>query len=94
MGELEIDESAGRVPWTAFGSGVTGSMVINVGHWRMESFLFERLRAGDVNGDGIVDGADIALVLGSWGSGDRAADLNLDGIVNGADLTIALGDWG
>jgi hypothetical protein len=50
---------------------------------------------GDVNGDGLVDGADLAAVLGSWGlSGASTADCNQDGFVDGSDLAILLGDWG
>ena len=48
---------------------------------------------GDLNGDGIVDGADLATLLGDWG-GPGAGDLNGDGVVDGADLAILLGNWG
>ena len=41
----------------------------------------------DLNQDGVVNGADLGLMLGSWGPCPGcAADLNQDGIVNGADL--------
>lgn len=57
--------------------------------------LFDELPCiGDLNGDGIVDGADLADILGSWGQSDVPADLNGDGSVDGADLTIILGNWG
>ncbi len=46
----------------------------------------------DLNGDGFVNGADLALLLGQWG-GAGTADLTGDGIVNGADLAILLGAW-
>jgi hypothetical protein len=49
---------------------------------------------GDVNGDGVVSGADLGVVLGVFGTNDSAADLNDDGIVSGADLGIVLGNWG
>ena len=54
---------------------------------------------GDLNGDGIVDATDLALVLGKWGPcpdppADCPADLNSDGEVNAADLAIVLGNWG
>ena len=49
---------------------------------------------GDLNGDDVVNGADLTLVLGAWGSDDATADLNDDGTVNGADLTLLLGAWG
>lgn len=49
----------------------------------------------DLNGDGSVNGADLAILLGDWGAGKGSpADLNGDGIVNGADLAILLGAWG
>ncbi|MBL9147403.1 MAG: hypothetical protein JNM94_01785 [Phycisphaerae bacterium] len=49
---------------------------------------------GDLNGDGVVDGADLALVLGAWGNGAGLADIDENGIVDGADLAIVLGSWG
>ncbi len=53
---------------------------------------------GDLNDDGVVNGADLTILLGSWGAcppkGSCIADLNGDGLVNGADLTIQLGNWG
>ena len=51
----------------------------------------------DLNLDGVVNGADLGIMLGAWGpcpSGPCPADLNLDGVVNGADLGGLLGAWG
>jgi len=48
---------------------------------------------GDLNGDGVVNAADLAILLGQWG-GSGNADLNNDGVVNAADLAILLGAWG
>jgi hypothetical protein len=49
----------------------------------------------DLNQDGVINGADLGLLLGSWGACPGcAADLNADGIVNGADLGLLLGSWG
>jgi hypothetical protein len=51
--------------------------------------------AGDLNDDGVVNGADLAILLGEWGKCPGCvADLNDDGVVNGADLAILLGAWG
>jgi hypothetical protein len=47
----------------------------------------------DIQGDGVVDGTDLAFVLGAWG-GSGAADVNGSGVVDGSDLTIVLGAWG
>ncbi|MBX3355208.1 MAG: VCBS repeat-containing protein [Phycisphaeraceae bacterium] len=49
---------------------------------------------GDFNLDGVVNGADLALLLEAWGENGTGFDLNLDGVVNGADLAILLGNWG
>ena len=52
----------------------------------------------DLNGDGVVDGADLAALLTQWGAcpqqGACSADLNNDGVVNGADLSVLLINWG
>lgn len=50
---------------------------------------------GDLNFDGIVDGADLGLMLADWGPcPDCAADLDGNDIVNGSDLGSLLGNWG
>jgi len=52
----------------------------------------------DVNGDGVINGADLGAMLGAWGTctdpADCPADLNGDGVVSGADLGLLLGCWG
>ncbi|MFO0827278.1 MAG: FG-GAP-like repeat-containing protein [Phycisphaerales bacterium] len=48
---------------------------------------------GDINNDGKVDAADLAVLLGQWGA-SGSADLNGDGVVNAADLATLLGEWG
>lgn len=49
---------------------------------------------GDVNADGLVDGADLAVLLGSWGRcAECPADLDGSGAVDGADLALMLGNW-
>lgn len=49
----------------------------------------------DLNEDGVVDGADLGMLLGSWGPcWGCAADFNGDGWVSGNDLGSLLGAWG
>lgn len=48
----------------------------------------------DLNGDGLVGSADLAIVLGTWGPGDSIGDINNSGDVTAADLAIVLGSWG
>lgn len=51
----------------------------------------------DVNGDGHVDGGDVAIILSQWGACDSICscigDLDDDGVVSGSDITIVLGQW-
>ncbi len=47
---------------------------------------------GDLNGDGHVNAADLAILLGAWGGGG-IADLNGDSVVGAADLALLLGAW-
>lgn len=46
----------------------------------------------DLDGDGDVDGADLGLLLGAWGTGGPG-DLDGSGVVDGADLGLLLGQW-
>lgn len=49
---------------------------------------------GDFNGDGLVNGADLGLLLGAWGRCTGCVeDMNGDGFVTGADLGLLLGAW-
>ena len=47
----------------------------------------------DVNGDGSVDGQDLAELLANWGTADPDADINGDGTVDGQDLALLLSSW-
>jgi formylglycine-generating enzyme required for sulfatase activity/alpha-tubulin suppressor-like RCC1 family protein len=51
---------------------------------------------GDLNQDNQLNGADLGVLLGQWGTsgGTTGADLNHDGTANGADLGLMLGAWG
>lgn len=49
---------------------------------------------GNVNGDNIVDDADLLQVLFNFGSNDAASDANGDGIVDDADLLTVLFNFG
>jgi hypothetical protein len=46
---------------------------------------------GDLNGDGVVDGGDLGLLLAAWGT--AGGDLNGDGTTDGADLGLLLANW-
>ena len=58
----------------------------------------------DINGDGVVNGFDLGILLSHWsipttapgcaGQMPCVADLNVDALVNGVDLGILLNNWG
>ena len=50
-------------------------------------------RPGDIDGNGAVDGGDLAALLSNWG-GSGAADLDGNGTINGGDLAVLLSNWG
>jgi hypothetical protein len=47
----------------------------------------------DLNGDGVINAGDLAILLGNWG-GSGAGDIDGNGSVGPADLTALLGAWG
>ena len=49
---------------------------------------------GDLNVDGVIDTADLGILLGQFGTAGPEADLNGDGVVDTADLGILLGVFG
>ena len=50
--------------------------------------------SGDVNNDRVVNGSDLTIVLGYWGTTNALADLDGSGQVDGGDLTVVLAHWG
>jgi len=55
-------------------------------------------RPGDLDGNGVVDGADLSILLAAWGGCSACstcpADLDGDCTVGGADLAVLLANWG
>ncbi|MFG0274862.1 MAG: hypothetical protein ACF8QF_07385 [Phycisphaerales bacterium] len=79
---------------TYAGEGIGESGSIENSGWRVAYGL--RVPAscvGDLDGSGSIDGADLGLLLGAWGS-PGVTDLNNDGTTDGADLGLLLGAWG
>lgn len=48
----------------------------------------------DLDGNHIVDGGDLAALLGEWQGTNPALDIDGSGLVDGGDLSILLGSWG
>ncbi len=49
---------------------------------------------GDINGDGVVDTADLGILIGQFGTAGPDGDLNGDMVVDTADLGILIGAFG
>lgn len=47
----------------------------------------------DLDGNGRVDGADLMILLGLWGTPSDTVDLDGSGVVDGPDLTLLLAAW-
>jgi len=90
---FDLDASYSQ-PW----DGLPASGVFDIGAYTCLVFsqgdVPPPTNASDINADGRVDAADLALVLNAWGTAKGAADINRDGAVNGVDLAILLGQWG
>lgn len=82
-----IDPVTGDFLFSTFGGG---NRVVVV-----RGFTISPTCVGDLNGSGTVDGADLSILLSSWGDcGSCPADLNGDCVVDGADVSILLASWG
>jgi formylglycine-generating enzyme required for sulfatase activity len=51
---------------------------------------------GDLTSDGVVNGLDLGILLGEWGTtgGATGADIDRSGLVGGGDLGLMLSAWG
>ncbi|MFZ9882267.1 MAG: hypothetical protein ACO3QC_12795, partial [Phycisphaerales bacterium] len=67
----------------ACGSGDSGEVEITV----------EASCIADINGDGVVSGADLSILLTRWGL-SGTGDLDGNGVVDSADLAMLLSSWG
>lgn len=74
------------------GPGAVGEYLISFSP--CAQFVPESDCPADLDGNGVVDGADLGLLLGDWDRVSMLADLNDDGSVDGADLGVLLGAWG
>lgn len=89
-GTVEYTAPVGFIGQDSFAYTISGAGLPAVG----QAFIWVTAFSADLNEDGHVDGADLALILGGWGStAGIPADLNDDGIVDGSDLALVLGAW-
>ena len=74
------------------GGGDAIGSTLDLDRFRLE--LVPAETSPDLDGNGTVNGADLAVMLGAWGVCEGcAADLDGNGQVDGADLAALLGAW-
>ncbi len=105
------DESGGLLPHTIYASFMDGSFVELLDYplqdnidaitaWLAPLTIVPPMAPpcpGDANGDGLVNGADLSVLLSQFGQNvppGTGADFNGDGVVNGADLSVLLSNFG
>ena len=96
VGRPALVAMSGTPAWAAFvwQSGGTGTTDIVGQRLNADGTLGPAAVVGDLNGDGLVNGQDLGILLGAWGpSAGSPADLDGDGVVNGQDLGVLLGNW-
>jgi hypothetical protein len=85
----------------ASGSGIS-VVEAGVDEFKVVRFECPPANPADLNGDGVVNGLDLAILLGQWTGATTytpcpppiAADFDSDCRINGLDLAILLGQWG
>ncbi len=74
-------------------SGTVGTGDVSTVYSNMGNYI-----PADINGDKIINNADLDVVLGHWlqstSNGKADGDLNLDGVVNASDFSIMADWWG
>ena len=90
--------SAGDVNGDGIGDLIIGAPFADPNGFRSgESYIvFGRAAvcAADLNTDGVIDTADLGILIGQFGTAGPDADLNGDGVVDTAELGILIGGFG
>jgi hypothetical protein len=80
--------------WDNFSTGTAAALTIA---WSTAATGDPCALPGDLDGDGLVGGADLGLLLGAWGPCPKCAactgDLDGNCVVDGSDLGLLLGAW-
>ena len=86
---------AGLTEWRAMGAdGTSIPLALEESRRVRIEMLPPESCPADLNGDGTVNGADLGILLVSWGAAGGGADIDGSGVVDGGDLGLLLGGWG
>ena len=85
-----------RIDGGSHGPSFNGNFARELVAWLLEHgrSTDESPCSADVNGDAVVDGGDLSLLLAKWGTAAEEYDLDEDGVVGGGDLSLVLATWG
>ncbi|MSR44680.1 MAG: 1,4-alpha-glucan branching protein [Phycisphaerales bacterium] len=90
---LCVATSTDSAPW----DGLAQSALVSVGAYSVIMFSQgdppPTYSPQDLNHDGVVNAADLTVLLSAWGTAGSAADIDGDGIVAGSDLASMLSAW-
>ena len=92
LGGTGDDWAAEDIDLTSDGGAIVAVDNARFGFLKLATFIEDEAAAGDLNGDGCVDAADLGVLLGSWGG--PGGDVNGDGTTTAADIGALLADWG
>lgn len=85
----------GLTGWMAYGAdGATLPLALVADRRVRIDLLPPASCPADFTCDGVVDGADLGILLAAWNSAGGAPDMDGSGTVDGADLGLLLGWWG
>jgi hypothetical protein len=84
--------AAVRVRFRASDVSTDSTVEAGIDDFRVDAYTCDFSIPADLDGDGLVNGADLGLLLSNWGPSDFG-DLDGDGIVGGADLGLLLAAW-
>jgi hypothetical protein len=90
---LEVPVGCGREYWIRIGASVPGTQGTGELRVAMAPGSCGDACAEDFDGNHVVDGADLGLMLGRWGQ-PGIGDLDGSGMVDGLDLGLWLARWG
>jgi hypothetical protein len=93
----DLSADGQRVLFVAHPAGLLANEPLEepYGEFRLALLIrnFAAPQPADLNNDGVVNAADLALLLGVWGSSGGPADLDGDGTVGAGDLAVLVGAW-
>jgi hypothetical protein len=78
-------------------TGCGAPVIVDMGAYEFPGDAWHPMRIGDTDSDGLVNTADLLILLGAWGGYEDAcilADLDLSGAVDADDLLSLLANWG